>query len=59
VDKQELQAALREENIREDTYDLNGGNMPESELRALLRAGVSPAKVQRLRGARVIAIYAS
>jgi hypothetical protein len=30
VNRQQLQAALREENIRDDAYDLNGGHMSET-----------------------------
>lgn len=29
MNKQQLQVALSEENIRDDAYDLNGGHMPE------------------------------
>jgi hypothetical protein len=30
VNRQQLQAALHEENIREDACDLNGGSLPET-----------------------------
>jgi hypothetical protein len=30
VNRQQLQATLREQNIRDNAYDLNGGHMPET-----------------------------
>jgi len=30
VNRQQLQATLREENVRDDAYSLNGGHMPEA-----------------------------
>ena len=30
MNRQQLQATLREQNIRDNAYDLNGGHMPET-----------------------------